>query len=109
MTTSKTTITLALTAALGSAGVAFASENPFGMQTLDQGYQVAEAGTKTQDGKCGEGKCGAGMKDDAKTETKAGEGKCGAMGDPAKKAKDGKCGEGKCGAGMDKTPATDPQ
>ncbi len=90
MITSKTAITLALTAALGSTCVAFAGENPFGMQALDQGYLVAEADTKAKDGKCGEGKCGA------------------AKGD-ATKAKDGKCGEGKCGAGMGKTPAADPE
>lgn len=105
MNTSKTAITLALTAALGSAGVALASENPFGIQALDQGYQVAEAGTKAQDGKCGEGKCGAGMKDAAKAK----DGKCGEGMKDATKAKDGKCGEGKCGAGKGKTPAADPQ
>ena len=63
MNASKTAITLTLTTLLGSTGAAFAGENPFGMQVLDQGYQVAEAGTKTKDGKCGEGKCGAGKKE----------------------------------------------
>lgn len=90
MNVSKTSITLALTAVLGSSGLAVAGDNPFGMQVLDKGYLVAEANAKTpntneaatsksKDGKCGEGKCGAGT---AKTA----------------KAKDGKCGEGKCGS-----------
>jgi uncharacterized low-complexity protein len=113
MNTSKTAITMALTAALGSTGVAFANDNPFGMQVLDQGYQqLADSHTKAKDGKCGEGKCGAGMKTDADkaTDGKCGEGKCGAAAKDATKAKDGKCGEGKCGAGMEKKPeATDPQ
>lgn len=112
MNTSKTAITLALTAALGSTGVAFANDNPFGMQVLNQGYQVAEAdakmpegdAAKAKDGKCGEGKCGAGVKDAAKAKDgKCGEGKCGAGVKDAAKAKDGKCGEGKCGAGTGKT------
>lgn len=105
MMTSKTAITLALTAALGSTGVALAGENPFGMQVLKQGYQVAEADAKMPDAKCGankvqEAKCAAN-----KDAAKAAEGKCGtnkdagAMKDaPPMKAKDGKCGEGKCGA-----------
>ena len=79
MNTTKTAITLALTAALGSAGVAHASENPFGLQTLDQGCQVAEADTKTSEGKCGANKSATNAK-----------------------AKDGKCGESKCGANKGK-------
>ena len=61
MNASKTSIALALTTILGSSGVALAADNPFAMQELDQGYQVAEAeaGAKAKDGKCGEGKCGA--------------------------------------------------
>jgi uncharacterized low-complexity protein len=73
MNTTKTVITLALTTALGSTGIAQAGENPFGMQVLKQGYQVAEAAAKSQEGKCGA----------SKTMTKA---------------KEGKYGEGKCGA-----------
>jgi uncharacterized low-complexity protein len=85
MHTTKTSLTLVLTAALGAAGVTHAAGNPFAMESLSQGYLVAAA-----DGKAPEGKCGA---DKAKTA----EGKCG--GDKAQtKAKDGKCGEGKCGA-----------
>ena len=92
MNRSKTALTLALTTALGSSGAALAGDNPFAMQVLGHGYQVAEADTKAPEGKCGakqteEGKCGA---------NKGDEGKGGAMTEP--KAKDGKCGEGKCGA-----------
>lgn len=115
MNTTKTAITVALTTVLGSAGGAFASENPFSMQVLDQGYQVAETGDKAQDGKCGgnkaqEAKCGA-NKDTAKAAdgkcggnkgtAKASDGKCGAN-KSTTKAKDGKCGEGKCGANKGK-------
>lgn len=76
MNSSKITLTLALTAAIGAAGITHAAGNPFALNALSQGYMVAAADDKAQDGKCGEGKCGA------KKETKA---------------KDGKCGEGKCG------------
>ena len=80
-----------------TAANAVATENPFGMNELDSGYQVAmsimpegSCGGKGEEGKCGgdkatEGKCGG---------DKATEGKCG--GD---KAKEAKCGEGKCGGG----------
>ena len=73
-----------LTIALGSAFAAattlpaHAAGNPFAAKSLDAGYQIAQADTKTKDGKCGEGKCGADKKSGGK-------------------AKDGKCGEGKCG------------
>jgi len=53
-----------------AAGSAMAAENPFAMQQLNSGYNVAMS-----EGTCGEGKCG---------------------GD---KAKEAKCGEGKCGEG----------
>jgi len=106
MNSTKTAVTLALTAALGSSGVALAGDNPFGMQTLGQGYQVAEADTKMPEGKCGAMKgeaAGADM-------DKAKEGKCGdkAESKAQTKAKDGKCGEGKCGASMG-MPAKDSQ
>ena len=72
-------------------GVAVAAENPFTMNTLDKGYQVAmsimpegSCGDKGTEGKCGEGKCGG---------DKVGEAKCGAE----MKKTEGKCGEGKCG------------
>ena len=90
MKKSTATLTLALTAAVGTAGIAYAAGNPFALNDLSQGYQVAQAATaeKVQDGKCGEGKCGA-------TKAKADDAKVKA--DNAK-VKDGKCGEGKCGA-----------
>jgi len=73
-------------------GAAHAAQNPFAMQDLGNGYQVAEKG---KDAKCG---------GDKAKEMKAKEGKCGAE---SKKGKDAKCGgdkakemkakEGKCG------------
>ncbi len=73
-----------LTVAVGTAFAAVtalsahAAGNPFVAKALDNGDQVAQADTKTKDGKCGEAKCGADKK--------------------ATKAKDGKCGEAKCGS-----------
>ena len=99
MNTRTTTLTLAFTAAIGTAGFAYAANgNPFALNDLSQGYQVA-ATEKAQDGKCGEGKCG-GAKNAKAADAKAQDGKCGGAkntqaADP--KAKDGKCGEGKCG------------
>ena len=67
-------------------GVAIAAENPFTMNELDKGDQVAmsimlegSCGDKGTEGKCGgdkagAAKCGADMK---KTEGKCGEGRCG--------------------------------
>jgi uncharacterized low-complexity protein len=86
MARKKTAITLALgtafAASLAAAPIVKAADNPFQMDALSKGYQVAD--NKPTEGKCGEGKCG--------------EGKCG--GDKAKdKDKEGKCGEGKCGEG----------
>jgi len=76
-----------------------AGENPFAIQSLSSGYQVADHHEKGTDGKCGEGKCGAEMKDkEGKCGEKMKDGKCGAE----SKMKDGKCGEGKCGAEMKK-------
>ncbi len=98
-------IALASTLAMGGAG---ATENPFGMTRLADGYMVAG---KDGEGKCGgmmekqmkdaEGKCGN-MDKGAKSDKK-GEGKCGNMDKAAKPDKkgEGKCGEGKCG-GMKK-------
>ncbi|PJB03083.1 MAG: hypothetical protein CO126_08620, partial [Hydrogenophilales bacterium CG_4_9_14_3_um_filter_63_34] len=68
MNATKTTLTLALTAAIGAAaglaGYAQAAGNPFAMQSLNNGYQVAAADNtsttgKAKSGKCGSGKCGA--------------------------------------------------
>ncbi|MBI5040876.1 MAG: low-complexity protein [Gammaproteobacteria bacterium] len=86
MKTSKTAITLVLTAALGTTGTALASENPFGMQVLEHGYQVAEADTHMSGTKMSDGKCGA---------KKVEEGKCAAKEAATTKAKDGQCGAGK--------------
>ena len=84
MKTNTTTLALALTTAIGMTGFTHAAGNPFALNALTQGYQVAAA-NKVQDGKCGDkketktqdGKCG-GAKDMKTTETKAKEGKCGA-------------------------------
>ncbi len=58
-----------LVGSLAASPIALAGENPFAMQKLSSGYQVA------MEGKCGEGKCGGSK---AKTsEGKCGEGKCG--------------------------------
>ncbi|MDD5366562.1 MAG: hypothetical protein PHR30_14590, partial [Gallionellaceae bacterium] len=91
-----TTLTLALTATLGIAGLAHASGNPFAMQSLSSGYMVA-VDAKTMEGKCGTGKaeeakCGAGKTKDDKcgaSKAKAPEPKCG-----ANKAPEAKCGAG---------------
>lgn len=98
MNASKTTLTLALTAALGTAtlgasGLTQAAENPFAMQSLKSGYMLAAADEKTMDGKA---------MDEKATEAKANDGKCGAgkCGANKKKAK-AKAADGKCGAGME--------
>jgi len=57
MKANKTTLTLALTAVISTAGMAHAASDPFALNALSQGYMVA-ATDKAQDGKCGEGKCG---------------------------------------------------
>lgn len=72
----------ALAASLAAMPIANAAGNPFALESLSSGYQVADA-EKKADGKCGEGKCGGSKAEGA------------SAGD--KKA-DGKCGEGKCGA-----------
>lgn len=108
MKVSKTTLTLALTAVIGSAGLAQAAENPFAAQTLSKGYMVAAADDKGMEGKCGasmpgkakEGKCGG---------EKAKEAKCGGEKAMPAKAKDGKCGEGKCGANKAKAKEKAPE
>lgn len=96
MASRKTALTLALgtafAASLAAAPVVNAAGDPFEMDSLNGGYQVAQA-DKSKEGKCGEGKCGGDKAKDGKCGgDKAQDGKCG--GD---KAKDGKCGEGKCG------------
>jgi uncharacterized low-complexity protein len=95
MASRKTALTLALgtavAASLAAAPLASANDNPFKLESLKSGYQVAD--NKGKEGKCGEGKCGEGKCGGDKKK----EGACG--GD---KAKDGKCGgdkgkEGSCG------------
>lgn len=97
MKVTKTSISLALTAALGASGAALADSNPFAMQSLEQGYMLAQS-DKAGEGKCGEGKCGNTAKP-----KQSSEGKCGDQPKP-KQAKEGQCGgqkektnEGKCG------------
>lgn len=74
-----TGMTVAASFALGS--LAHAADNPFAMQKLDSGYQLAQADKKA-DGKCGEAKCGA-----AKAAEKKKDGNCG-----ADKKQDASCG-----------------
>lgn len=97
----QTLVSLALGSAFAAitlTPVAHAADNPFSATKLQAGYQLAQADTKTKDGKCGEGKCGAEKKTaEKKKEGKCGEAKCGADKKPADKKADGKCGEGKCG------------
>ncbi|MBC7946218.1 MAG: low-complexity protein [Burkholderiales bacterium] len=94
----------ALAASLAAMPIANAAGNPFALESLSSGYQVAD-GDKKADGKCGEGKCGASKAEgaaDKKADGKSGEGKCGATShgptSASDKKVDGKCGEGKCGA-----------
>lgn len=94
MKVSAATLTLALTAATGSVGIAHATDNPFTISQLSQGYMVAAATGKVQDGKCGEGKCG-GAKEIKPKEGKATGGETGSAKEI--KVKEAKCGEGKCG------------
>ena len=57
----KTAVTLAFGSALATLAampIASAAGNPFALESLGSGYQVADA-EKKADGKCGEGKCGA--------------------------------------------------
>ena len=97
--TIKTGLSLSATIALAMlSNATLAAGNPFSANTLESGYQLAQADSKSAEGKCGakdegkkaEGKCGA------KDDSKKAEGKCGAK-DDSKKV-EGKCGEGKCGA-----------
>ena len=94
---SKKTLTTVMTAALATsfAGVVGASENPFAVKELNQGYmQVAEAGKAAGEMKCGEGMFGG-------EKMKAPDMNCGAMMQNAqpKEGAQMKAMEGKC-AGM---------
>lgn len=113
MAQKKTLLSLAVGTAFAAtasfAPLANAADNPFSMQKLSAGYQLAQADTKAdmpaekaKDGSCGadkkhEGNCGADKKKDGTcSAAKMKDGKCG------NKKKDGKCGEGKCGANKKK-------
>lgn len=82
----------AFLASAALAPLASAAENPFQLDRLAGGYNLAEKGEA--EGKCGEGKCGEGKCGEAKAKSEA-EGKCGEA--KAKREAEGKCGEGKCG------------
>lgn len=90
MSTHKLAVISSAVALSIAAAAAHATENPFELKTLGQGYQVADA-EKAKDGKCGSGKCGA-------NKHKAKEGSC-----SAEKMKEGSCHhdkdkEGSCSA-----------
>lgn len=67
---------------LGASFTVSAAENPFAVQELQSGYNLADSHAGgMEEGKCGEGTCGEEDKDDE-----------------AGKDKEGKCGEGTCGS-----------
>jgi uncharacterized low-complexity protein len=83
---------------LASVSVASAAENPFAVNPLTSGYQIADA----KDGNCGGMK---GQEKEAHCGGKTGkDAHCGGkQADPkAKGKKDGSCGEAKCGANKGK-------
>lgn len=100
--TVKTALGLAIISGSLAAPLAAHAGNPFVINDLGSGYQVAD---NHAEGKCGEGKCGEGSKDaegKCGEGSKEGEGKCGGE---MTKDNEGKCGgdaakdtEGKCGA-----------
>ncbi|MDD5037238.1 MAG: hypothetical protein PHE55_21130 [Methylococcaceae bacterium] len=100
----KKTLTLTLGGAIAAsfmaAPVVNAAENPFSMQAVGGGLQVAEASKKAKEGKCGEGKCSSKMK-----AGKMKEGGCSASKTTADKMKEGGCSaskmkEGGCSGNM---------
>jgi uncharacterized low-complexity protein len=90
MASKKTVLSLAVgsafAASIAAAPIANAAENPFQMDSLKSGYQVAGV-AKGEENKCGESKCGESKCGGATDTDKGDEAKCG----------EGKCGEGKCG------------
>ncbi|MDR3394100.1 MAG: hypothetical protein P4L70_03775 [Parasulfuritortus sp.] len=101
----QTTLALAVTAAVAGTGLAWATDSPFAMQALSQGYLVAEAdpatNAKAAEAKCGSahakavgGKCGAATNRDA---TPAAKTKAKTRKKTTPKAVEAKCGEAKCG------------
>lgn len=101
MTNKNTLLSLAVgttfAATAGLAPVAHAATDPFGMQKLSAGYQLAAADTKADmpAEKAKDGSCGADKKKDGSCGDKQHDG-------AGMKKKDGKCGEGKCGANKKK-------
>ena len=79
MASKKTALSLAIgsafVASIAAAPIAAAADNPFQMDSLKSGYQVAGV-AKGEEAKCGEAKCG-GAESDKGTEAKCGEAKCG--------------------------------
>lgn len=79
MASKKTALSLAIgsafIASIAAAPIAGAADNPFHMDSLKSGYQVAGV-TKNEEAKCGEAKCG-GAESDKGGEAKCGEAKCG--------------------------------
>ena len=77
---SKKTVSLvigsAFAATIAAAPIANAADNPFEMDSLKNGYQVAGV-VKGEESKCGEGKCGGATDDEKGGEAKCGEAKCG--------------------------------
>jgi uncharacterized low-complexity protein len=77
---SKKTVSLvigsAFAASIAAAPIASAADNPFEMDSLKNGYQVAGV-AKGEEAKCGEGKCGGASDDEKGGEAKCGEAKCG--------------------------------
>lgn len=90
MTTTKIALMTGAVALSIAASAAHAGNNPFEANTLNQGYQVADAAdSKAKDGKCGSGKCGAHkkkMKEGSCSAEKMKEGSC-----SAEKMKEGSC------------------
>lgn len=89
---------------VAAAPIAGAAENPFGMQSLESGYTVADR--HGGEGRCGEGRCGGAKADEKKPAegscggAKTREGSCGgaAAEKEKEKTREGKCGEGRCGS-----------
>ena len=79
-------LTLGSALILTAAVAGHSAANPFSVNALDSGYQVAD---KHGEGSCGEGSCGGHGK---KAEGSCGEGSCG-----HDKKSEGSCGEGSCG------------
>ncbi|KPK34371.1 MAG: hypothetical protein AMJ66_03910 [Betaproteobacteria bacterium SG8_40] len=80
MASKKTAVSLvigsAFAATMAAAPIASAADNPFQMDSLKNGYQIAGV-AKGEENKCGEAKCGGATDDDKGGEAKCGEAKCG--------------------------------